>query len=213
VEKAFWQERWRTGQIGFHRDVPHPDLVRWEREFLGDGPKRVLVPLCGKSVDLAWLRDRGHDVTGVEIVPEAIDQFCAEHRLSAERKPVPGGFEVRAERLALICADFFALDPARVGLFERIWDRAALIAVDPSTRSAFAAQERRLLASSGRLLLSGFEYEQSRMQGPPWSVTSAEVPGLYAPLAARMLDKHPTDRDGRFAHLEPWDHTWLIGPA
>jgi hypothetical protein len=52
------------------------------------------------------------------------------------------------------------------------------------------------------------------MQGPPWSVTGDEVPALYAPLPARLLERKPIeDRDARFAHVAPMDHLWIIGPG
>ncbi len=39
---------------------------------------RVLVPLCGKSVDLLWLVGQGCDVTGVELSEIAVRAFFAE---------------------------------------------------------------------------------------------------------------------------------------
>eukprot|EP00959_Pyramimonas_sp_CCMP1952_P135219 2829520-Pyramimonas_sp.AAC.1 len=34
-----------------------------------EGPMRVFVPLCGKTVDLTWLAVCGHHVYGVEVQP------------------------------------------------------------------------------------------------------------------------------------------------
>ena len=81
MEKAFWVERWTTGQTGFHQGAPNALLVAHHAHIAG--ARRVYVPLCGKAVDLVWLRQHGHDVTGSEIVPEAITQLFAEHHLAA----------------------------------------------------------------------------------------------------------------------------------
>ena len=66
MEPQFWQNRWRNGQIGFHQSSVDRNLRRhWPALNLGTA-RRVFVPLCGKSLDLLWLREQGHFVTGVE---------------------------------------------------------------------------------------------------------------------------------------------------
>lgn len=39
----------------------------------------VLVPLCGKSVDLRYLYDLGHTVIGIEAIEAAAEQFFLEN--------------------------------------------------------------------------------------------------------------------------------------
>ena len=78
MERDFWSERWTTGQIGFHQPRAHDMLVAHHEAGLR-GRQRVYVPLCGKSVDLLWLRDHGHDVVGSEFVGHAVDAFFTEH--------------------------------------------------------------------------------------------------------------------------------------
>ena len=59
MDATFWLQRWERGETGFHLGAVNPHL---ERHFpaLGLAPgARVLVPLAGKSLDLAWLRERG----------------------------------------------------------------------------------------------------------------------------------------------------------
>src|SRR5687767_6239745 len=82
MHPEFWHERWQTGQIGFHEGKPNDDLVTfWPTLGLESGA-RVLVPLCGKTHDLAWLRAQGHDVTGVELSELACSAFFAEQGLT-----------------------------------------------------------------------------------------------------------------------------------
>ena len=65
MDADFWQQRWREGRTGFHQDRPTPLLAQyWDAIGVAAGA-RVLVPLCGKSLDLAWLAARGHRVLGV----------------------------------------------------------------------------------------------------------------------------------------------------
>ncbi len=69
MDAEFWKTRWQAGQIGFHEGRPNAFLEAHAAR-LGIA-RRVLVPLCGKSVDLAYLAGLGHDVVGVELVEEA----------------------------------------------------------------------------------------------------------------------------------------------
>src|SRR3954471_24111721 len=82
--QAYWEGRWKEGTTGWHQDGPEPAL---ERHF-GDLKKtRVLVPLCGKSHDLAWLASRDNDVVGVEFHQPAVEEFFKEQGLQFEKLP------------------------------------------------------------------------------------------------------------------------------
>ncbi|MFO1505908.1 MAG: hypothetical protein U1F23_02325 [Lysobacterales bacterium] len=54
---------------------------------LGVAPgARVLVPLCGKTLDMLWLAEQGLHVLGVDLAPLAIESFLHERpRGAAER--------------------------------------------------------------------------------------------------------------------------------
>lgn len=51
-----WIEKWENSQIAFHQENRHPFLVNNLKKLtINDNEKvRVLFPLCGKSVDMAW---------------------------------------------------------------------------------------------------------------------------------------------------------------
>ena len=50
-----WLARWAKGRIGFHLPAPHPALERWWPRLDVAPQAKVLVPLCGKSLDMRWL--------------------------------------------------------------------------------------------------------------------------------------------------------------
>lgn len=176
--KAFWGERWADGRIGFHQEQVHPRLVSDDGGFLGGGPHRVLVPLCGKSWDVPWLAKQGHHVTGVEIVRQAIDELFAEHDLTP-RVEERHGFEVFvADGIEVWCADFFALPPS-IGPFTRVWDRAAIVAVPPDLRGTYVDQLRRL-APGALVWLTSIDYDPQAMSGPPHAVPSEEIERRFA---------------------------------
>jgi thiopurine S-methyltransferase len=179
VEPSFWHERWALGQIGFHQDRVHPGLEEHAATFLAGGPHRVLVPLCGKSWDLDWLARRGHEVVGVELSELAVKQFHDEHgRVATVQQEGP--FTVyRSTNLTVLVGDVFDL-PGHVGSrrFDRVWDRASMVALPPPMRARYV-EVIRTTAAGGRMLLSTFTYDEAVMSGPPFSIEPTEVVGTY----------------------------------
>ncbi|MEA9481868.1 hypothetical protein VC290_16130, partial [Xanthomonas campestris] len=75
MDTDFWLQRWQDGQTGFHQDEVMPLLQKHWPALQLPAHARVLVPLCGKTLDLHWLAAQGHRVLGVEISPLAVTQF------------------------------------------------------------------------------------------------------------------------------------------
>lgn len=80
----------------------------------------------------------------------------------------------------------FATRPS-VGLFDTIFDRAAMTAVDPELRAKYVATLHRMLAPGGKILFIFPEYDQSKMLGPPWSITRADFLALFKELEEKEL--------------------------
>lgn len=181
MQPGFWHARWQGGEIGFHLGHPNPMLVRHQAALPAAGA-RVLVPLCGKSVDLKWLHERGHAVLGVELSPIAAKAFFDEHSLAMTIEH-DGPFErYRGTNAAIeiLVGDFFALDGARAGAVSGYYDRAALVALPPELRARYVAHLATLLPAGTHGLVVSFEYEPST-GGPPFSVDEAEVQQLFTP--------------------------------
>ncbi|HHH45145.1 MAG TPA: thiopurine S-methyltransferase [Gammaproteobacteria bacterium] len=178
MDAEFWLQRWRDGQTGFHRPEVNPRLVTyWPQLHLQPGDQ-VFVPLCGKSLDLLWLRER-YAVLGVELSPLAVDAFFQENALEPEHDR-QGAFAVcRTERLTLLCGDFFDLQPASLVRVKGVYDRAALIALPQAMRPRYVEHLTALLPPATPMLLVTLDYDQSQMDGPPFSVTEPEVEALF----------------------------------
>jgi thiopurine S-methyltransferase len=177
MQSENWLERWQQGRIGFHRATENPRLVQHHQRALGD-TLRVLVPLCGKSVDLEWLVVRGHEVVGIELSELAVQAFFAERGFSPERH-VRGGFiEYRHASLTILVGDFFAATADLTGYCDGAYDRAAMIALPEELRAAYALHLQTLLAPKAKLLLVTLFYDAAG--GPPFSVSPTEVNTAYA---------------------------------
>jgi thiopurine S-methyltransferase len=139
----------------------------------------VLVPLCGKSRDLLWLRARGHAVLGVEISPIAVRDFFIENVLTPQVTR-QGAFErYEADGLVVLCGDFFDLTPELVQAVAGVYDRASLIALPPELRTRYAEHSAAILPAAAGTLLVTMEYPQNEMSGPPFAVCEDEVRRLY----------------------------------
>lgn len=175
MEPKFWQERWARNQIGFHLPQVNPYLQRhWRRLALADDAK-VLVPLCGKSLDLMWLADQGHRVLGVELSQQAVEAFFSEQNLTP-RITQRGMFKVyRSDLIEIWCGDFFALDAEALADCNALYDRAALIALPPLMRARYTEHLNTHLPSGCQGLLVTLDYDQAQKAGPPFAVTDEDV--------------------------------------
>lgn len=188
MDPEFWHDRWRQNQIGFHQPAVNDHLQRFYPELRLAPGAGVFVPLAGKSLDMLWLRSRGHPVIGVELSPIAVRAFFSENGLSM-RSAREGAFEVcETEGLRLLCGDFFEVDSTQVAGVGAVYDRAALIALPVDMRARYVAHLVRLLPPDTPILLVTLEYPPGDMQGPPFSVSEAEVRALYEPsFEVRLL--------------------------
>ncbi len=196
MDRDFWLQRWQQQQIGFHLPHVNPRLVQHAGALPSAPGQRVLVPLCGKSIDMVWLAERGLRVLGVELSALAVETFFREQGW-APRITNEGVFTRYAtDNIELLCGDVFALDAERVGDVHGVYDRAAMVALPPAMRAAYAAQLSRLLPSTASGLLVTFEYDEQQMQGPPFSVPDAEVHALLSPaFEVTHLAEHDVLRD------------------
>ncbi|CRM01524.1 MULTISPECIES: thiopurine S-methyltransferase [Pseudomonas] len=179
MEPTFWQERWARNQIGFHLSEVNPYLLQyWPQLDLAEGAK-VLVPLCGKSLDLIWLASHGHPVLGIELSELAVEAFFDEQNLTP-RITRRGEFKVyQAGSIELWCGDFFALAADAVADCTALYDRAALIALPPLMRARYAEHLSGLLQQGCQGLLVTLDYDQTQKAGPPFAVTDDEVRVLF----------------------------------
>jgi len=193
MDHEFWRQRWREGRTAFHEGHPNRFLVKFA-ERLADC-KRVLVPLCGKSEDLAYLAG-DHDVVGIELVEDAIKQFFAEHELPTTSIMTYSDAlkAYRAGQLKLIAGDFFATTAEMVGPIDGVYDRGALIALPADLRPRYAKHIRSLAPALRRQLVLTVEYPPDSAEGPPFSVAADELRALYPDATIELLASAPDPR-------------------
>lgn len=195
MEHDFWHQRWQQGRIGFHRSAPQPLLERYWADLDSSPGGTVLVPLCGKSLDLAWLVEQGHSVLGVELSELACRQFFEEQQRPVKVVDDVPWLRFESDRLALLCGDVFGLEAAQLAAIDAVYDRAALIALPPAMRQRYAQLLCERLPAHVKVLLITLEFEGE--QGPPFSVSQAEVEQLFgARFSIERLHQQADDKPG-----------------
>jgi thiopurine S-methyltransferase len=195
MDAVFWRERWREGRTAFNEGAPNAFLSRHVARLVG---RRVLVPLCGKAEDLAFLAFHGHDVVGVELVEQAVREFFAEHGLVADMSPQGAATAYSAASIRLLAGDMFAITREDTGAIDAIYDRAALVALPPDMRQRYVAHLRSIVAPGTHMLIVTIDYPQSRMDGPPFAVSDNELRGHYREV--ELLDERPA-KGGRLEEM------------
>lgn len=178
--KVFWQNRWHENDIKFNQAAPNAFLQRYWKNLAVDKQARVLVPLCGKSIDMLWIARQGHEVIGVELSNIACEAFFKENNLPfITRKQ--NNFDVyQGDNITLFAGDFFELTQEMTGKLDAVFDRAALYALPSTMRQVYVDVLKNLLAPQAMMLLISLCYDQREMEGPPFSVDEKEVHQLYA---------------------------------
>ena len=216
MDADFWLKRWQDGATGFHMTRVTPLLGKYWPSLNLPAGSRVLVPLCGKSLDMVWLASQGYRVLGVELAPTAVSQFFDEQKLQAALHETSLGRHYVAGNIEIICTDIFNVNAETLATCAGVYDRAALVALPSDMRADYVRHVYPALAPNYRGLLLTLEYDQSAMEGPPFSVAAAEIQSLFqdhsrTEVLARMdiLDKEPKFAERGLKALD--SVTWQLG--
>jgi thiopurine S-methyltransferase len=211
MQHDFWHQRWQNQQIGFHQSKVHPFLLAHFQALGLQAGQCVFVPLCGKTLDMHWLLAQGLHVAGAELSELAVDAFFAELELSPEITQSGSLKRYRAEQVEIFQGDFFELTQHQLGAVDAIYDRAALIALPDEMRKHYVQHLMSITQMAPQLLIS-FEYDQSLVPGPPFSVSKAEVSTHYA-LHYALTELDITSMEKGLRGQYPAEETaWLLRP-
>ena len=179
MQADFWHQRWQAGEIGFHKHEYNAHMTRFI-DLLGlEKGDHVLVPLCGKSLDMIWLSEHGFRVTGIEISPIAVSGFFAENNITFSTTEHDWGTTYRSENITILLADFFSISSLDLPHIDGVYDRAALIALPGDLRANYVRHLAGMMPDTARSLLITLDYPQHEMDGPPFSVSREDVNRLF----------------------------------
>ena len=209
MDTSFWHNRWQTNQTGWHERTVNPLLITHFPSLNMPPSGRVFVPLCGKSLDLGWLLSRGYAVAGAELSELAVTQLFAELGMEPRISEVGKHKHFRGEKIDIFVGDLFDLSREILDSVDAVYDRAALVALPEAVRVQYTAHLKAITALAPQLVI-GYEYDQTVVPGPPFSVTSEELHRHYSDGYALTLLARVEVPDGLKGKCPATEHIWRL---
>jgi thiopurine S-methyltransferase len=209
MDAHFWHQRWEENNTFWHQNEANPRLTaNLSRLSIAKGG-RIFLPLCGKTLDIPWLLSRGYRVVGAELSKIAIEQLFA----GLGVKPKISGLGkldlYSAENLDIYIGDFFDLSLKSLGAVDAIYDRAALVALPSTMRERYSAHLMDITGKAQQLLIC-WEYDQSLMEGPPFSIGGDEVKRHYGKNYNITLIESKDVPGGLKGKCAATENVWLL---
>ena len=210
MNPGFWRQKWARNEIAFHKSEANPALVKHFSSLALSPGARVFVPLCGKTLDIAWLLTQGYPVAGAELVETAIAQLFDELGVEPTITPVENALHYRAQKfnqhLDIFVGDVLELSAKTLGPVDAVYDRAALVALPQEIRDRYTQHLVEITAGAPQLLVA-FDYDPALMSGPPFAISAEEVERQYGDrYALSLLERYPlpTGLKGNAAQVNVW---------
>ena len=209
MEAGFWHQKWEKGDIGFHRSDVNPFLITYFEQLNLARDSRVFLPLCGKTRDFAWLLACGYRVVGVELSELAINVLFSDLSIEPKISRIGQLTLYRAKDIDILVGDIFEVSADALGPVDAIYDRAALVAIPAHMRHHYTSHLIKITNAAPQLLIC-YEYNQQRMDGPPFSVSQAEVRHHYAAAYQINLVEHKDVSGGLKGQVPAVETAWVL---
>ena len=209
MEASFWHNRWQTNQTGWHERAVNPLLTTHFPSLNVPPGGRAFVPLCGKSLDLGWLLSRGYAVAGAELSELAVTQLFAELGMESRISEVGKLKLFHGEKIDIFVGDIFDLSREILGPVDAVYDRAALVALPETMRPRYTAHLKAITRMAPQLVI-GYEYDQTIVAGPPFSVTPDELRRHYRDDYTLMLLARVDVPGGLKGKCPATEHIWRL---
>ena len=212
MEFNHWHDRWEQNQIGFHEGQPNVLLVEYFSALALDKGSRIMLPLCGKTVDIHWLLEQGYQVVGIELSEIAVKQLFEDLATTPTITEVGALKRYEATNVVIYVGDFFELTEEALGAVGLVYDRAALVALTEPQRKRYTAHLRLITQNAPQLVIC-YEYDQSMVAGPPHSISAEEMRQHYAEyFELKHLAEVPVE-GGLKGKCPSTEHVWYLEPA
>lgn len=209
MEADFWQHKWANNEISFHKNHPNPLLTAHIKALSLVEGSVIFIPLCGKTLDIAWLLSKGYRVAGVELVEPAIEQLFTELAIVPKISIVGKIKHYQAKNIDIYVGDIFELSQDILHSIDAIYDRAALIALPEETRTRYTTHLMKITDKAPQLLIV-CHYDQTLMQGPPFSINDEKISRLYKDSYKVTLIESTNIEGGIKGKYAAKDNVWLL---
>jgi len=209
MDPTFWINRWQENRLGWHQEDAHELLVRFIHDHPLPAGSRVFVPLCGKTRDIGWLLAQGCAVVAAELSEIAIHQLFDDLGIEPKITDVGALTHYSASSLDIYVGDIFDLTADLIGPVDLIHDRAAMVALPGDMRARYVAHLIHLTNAARQFVIT-FDYDQSLIDGPPFSVPEAQIDALYGARYDKTLLVSQDLAGGLKGRVPCKEQAWLM---
>lgn len=209
MDSNFWHQLWESNDIGFHQRAVNPLLAECFNTLSLADSSRLFIPLCGKTLDIAWLLSKGYRVAGAELNKPAVEQLFSELGVEPRVSKLGKLDCYSAENIDIFVGDIFDLSAEVLGDVDAIYDRAALVALPEAMRKNYRDHLLEITNIAPQLLLT-FEYDQTVMQGPPFSISANDIKRYYSDIYTLSLLKQIEVPGGLKGQCAASETIWLL---
>jgi len=209
MDIGFWHQKWEKKEIAFHQNEVNPLLVKYFSELSLAKGSRIFIPLCGKTLDIAWLLTNGYRVAGAELSKIAIEQLFAELGVEPKITSVGKLEHYSATNIDIFVGNIFDLSRNKLDPVDAIYDRAALVALPLEMRKQYTKHLMQITDNAPQLLIS-YVYNQSAINGPPFSISNEEVNQHYADRYELTLIVSADVSGGMKGKCAAIENVWLL---
>ena len=172
---------------------------------------RIFLPLCGKTLDIAWLLSQGYRVAGAELSAIAIEDLFNSLNLTPTISTFAEITHYSATNIDIFVGDIFKVTSTMLGNVDAAYDRAALVALPEDMRKTYTAHLMALTNKAPQLLIC-FEYDQTLHAGPPFSIGANEVKQHYQRAYDLTLLASEAMPDGLKGKYPCTEQVWWLKP-
>ena len=165
----YWKARWLNDITEFNQKDPNPFLTHNIASLNLKANAAILVPLCGKSIDMLWLSQQKFNIIGIEISEIACKAFFHDNNLSYQKTFIDGSICFSGDRITLVCNDIFQASMNIISGIDAVYDCAALSALPIQIQKKYAIWITNLVKPNS-MLIQTISYDQQQMSPPPYSI-------------------------------------------
>ena len=211
MQSEFWHNRWKNNEIGFHESTPNNNLIAHIDKLEMPLGSCWLLPLCGKTLDIAWLVSQGYRVTGIELSELAIQQLFVEMGIDPVITQLHDMKRYQADNMDIWVGDFFNVSECMLGEIDAVYDRGSLVALPKAMRGPYSAHLKAITHNAPQLLVC-YLYDQNEIEGPPFSISLEELKARYGEVYNLQCVSSQDVSDKRGVNVSIDEQVWLLKP-
>jgi thiopurine S-methyltransferase len=144
---------WKDDNTAFHQTEINPLLTQFLPKLNLPKSSRILVPLCGKSLDMNLLADSGHHVIGIELSSIAAKDYFEALNVQPSIERIGCFTRFRYRKTEIWCGDIFDLTAKDIHRHSVLYDCTSITAFPAERRPEYIRHFHQRLSIDSQIIL------------------------------------------------------------